>query len=381
MLASRRAPQPAGRARLRLRPRAKLGLAVVVGASCTAGAVVGASAAVGVSRYAFAVPGIHKLLGQRIMVAIPGLSAGEALLARVRAGEVGAVILFSQNIAGRRQVESLVGSLQRAARLGHNPPLLVAVDQEGGEVKRFAAGPPDLSPPQIARTGSVGVAGDEGRRTGAYLRGLGVDWNLAPVADVPTSTAAFIYREGRAFAFSPAAVARYAEPFALGLQSRGVAATAKHFPGVGSATIDTDVRRDELHPSPRRQQDALAPYRSLIAGGVDSIMVATAGYPGLDPSGASAALSRPIVTGLLRGRLGYRGVVITDSLTTPTGHDPVTAGVLAAQAGADILLYPTSAGGVLPALERSLRSGRLSRAEAVDSYERILALKQRLGGG
>jgi beta-N-acetylhexosaminidase len=332
----------------------------------------------GAARLAAAIPrSPAKLLGQRIMVAIPGTTASPAVLRRVRAGQIGGVILFSRNIASDRQVRAVTSALQAAARASANPPLLISTDQEGGQVKRFANGP-FLDPPQIAASGSTKFAFNEGWLTGRYLRARGVNMELAPVVDVPTSSSAFIWQEGRAFSFSAATVAKYATPFALGVQAAGVAATAKHFPGVGSATVDTDFRLQELHPTAAQRRDALLPYQALIARGLDAVMVATSGFPAYDHSGASAALSAPIIGGLLRGRLGFGGVVITDALNSPTGHGELAAGVLAARAGADILLYADSGTGELGALESALAHHRLARAQAVASYERIVALKQRL---
>jgi beta-N-acetylhexosaminidase len=259
--------------------------------------------------------------------------------------------------------------------------LLIATDQEGGQVKRLPSGPPHRSPPQIAATGSVGVASAEGRATGRYLKGLGINWDLAPVVDVPTFSGAFVWRQGRAFSFNADTVARFATPFALGLQHSGTAATAKHFPGVGSAPIDTDNKLNVLHPSRRQLTDALVPYRTLIAHGLDTVMLSTAAFGAYDPTRTPTALSRPTVQRLLRGRLHFTGVTITDDLGTPTGYDKVTAGVLAARAGADVLLYIDAASGVLPALESALRRGRLSLSEARAAYARIVALKRRVTGG
>lgn len=319
-----------------------------------------------------------KLLGQRIMVGMDGTSASPALLARVRAGEVGSVILFAANIASRSQLTALTASLQRAARQGGNPPLLIATDQEGGQVKRLPNGPPDRSPPQIAATGSTSVAFSEGRATGRYLKALGINWDLAPVVDVPTFPGAFIWRQGRAFSFSASTVAKYATQFALGLQSGHAAATAKHFPGVGSAGVDTDNKLDVLRPTNAQLKAALVPYQVLIPRGVDSVMLSTAAFPAYDSTRTPTALSRTIVQGLLRRTLGFTGVTITDALGTPTGHDEITAGVLAARAGADVLLYTDSASGELAALQSALAQGRLSRPEADASYRRIVALKQRV---
>jgi beta-N-acetylhexosaminidase len=325
-------------------------------------------------------PSAAKLLGQRIMVGLPGTFPDGTLLRRIRNGEVGAVILFAANISSRGQLTSLIRALQGAAHAGRNPSLLIAVDQEGGQVKRLPNGPPDLAPPQIAATGSTAVAAREGRSTGQYLKGFGINMDLAPVVDVPTFSGSFIWQEGRAFSFSAGAVTKYATPFALGLQSANVAATAKHFPGVGSAGFDTDNRLQELRPSASQRAAALGPYQSLIPRGLDTVMLSTAGFPAYDPTGTPTALSRRIVQTLLRGQLKFGGVTITDALGTPTGHDEVTAGVLAARAGADILLYTDNAAGELAALESDLHHGRLSGAEAAASYRRVVALKQRVAG-
>jgi beta-N-acetylhexosaminidase len=321
-----------------------------------------------------------KLLGQRIMVGFPGTTAPAALLTRIRAGQVGAVILFGANIVSDSQVRSLTSSLQGAARAGGNPPLLIATDQEGGQIKRFAGGPPTLSPPQMVATGSTHTAYRQGRMTGAYLKSRGVNMDLAPVSDVPTFFGAFIWRQRRAFSMSANTVAKYATAFALGLQSSSVAATAKHFPGDGSAAIDTDLALDELHPTAAQRAAALKPYASMIPRGLDSVMVTTAGFPAYDPSGTPAALSGRIIGGVLRRQLGFGGLAITDALGAPTGHNEITAGVLAARAGADMLLYTDSARGELGALESALSAGRISHAQAVASYQRIVALKQMLAG-
>jgi beta-N-acetylhexosaminidase len=321
-----------------------------------------------------------KLLGQRIMVGFSGTTAPASVLSRIRAGQIGAVILFGSNIVSDRQVRSLTSSLQSAARAGGNPPLLIATDQEGGQVKRFPNGPPTLSPPQMAATGSPHTAYLQGKATGAYLKSRGINMDLAPVSDVPTFSGAFIWQQGRAFSMSAATVAQYATAFALGLQSAGVAATAKHFPGLGSAAVSTDVQMDELHPSAAQRTAALKPYESMIPRALDSVMVTTAGFPAYDPSGTPAALSSRIIGGVLRHQLGFGGMVITDALNAPTGHNEITAGALAAGAGADMLLYADSATGELGALESALSAGRITHAQAVASYGRIVALKRKLAG-
>ncbi len=180
---------------------------------------------------------------------------------------------------------------------------------------------------------------------------------------------------------TPRRLRAYATQFARGLQSAGVAATAKHFPSLGSAAIDTDNQLQSLHPSATQLAAGLEPYQALIARGLDAVMLSLAAVPAYDPSGAPTALSARMIGGLLRGRLGFTGLTITDSLGSPTGHDERTAGVLAARAGADMLLYTDAAPGVLDALEAALRDGEISQADADDAYRRIVALKRRVATG
>jgi beta-N-acetylhexosaminidase len=323
---------------------------------------------------------LQRMLGQRIMVGFPGMVASPTLLERIRHGDLGAVILFGANISSAARARALTASLQRAASAGGNPPLLIAVDQEGGEVRRFADAPPQLSPSQMVASHRPRVAYQQGLATGRFLHGVGVNLDLAPVVDVPSSADAFIAEQGRAFAARASTVATYAGPFAAGVQAAGVAATAKHFPGLGTATVSTDDQLDVLHPTPAQLDQALVPYRELIAQGIDCVLVTTAAVPAYDPSGRPAALSARIITGLLRDRLGFKGVTITDSLAGPTGYGEIRAGALAARAGTDILLFTDDAPGELTALLAEARSGALSAASIAAAYARIVALKDALAG-
>lgn len=308
-----------------------------------------------------------------------GTTPDPSLLQELREGTVGAVIIYKPNIVSLRQLRSLTGALQQAAREGGNPPLLIAIDQEGGGVKRLP-GPPTISPSRMVATGKVSVARQQGIATGKYLRGVGINLNIAPIVDVPTSPNSFMYRENRTFSFNASTVASYGTAFALGQQSEGVASAAAVFPGLGAATVDTDVDPDEqVDPTAAQRAAALKPYEMLIPRGLDAVVVANAIFPAYDPEDRIADLSGPVMEGLLRGKLRFRGVVIADAMVR-TGMNPVTSGVLAAEAGADILPYSISVAGVLQALELAYKSGQLSRANAVSSYERIVELKQRVAG-
>jgi beta-N-acetylhexosaminidase len=309
------------------------------------------------------------------MTGFAGTRPDASLLARIRAGEVGGVILFARNIAGRNATTALVAELQRAAAAGGNPPLLVAVDQEGGAVRRFDDGPPDLAPAAM-RTAATAHA--EGAATGRYLRALGVDVDLAPVLDAPDSPSSFLGT--RAFSGDPALNARLGDAFVRGLQGARVAATAKHFPGLGTARASTDTSHVWI-TTPRPALEArLLPFAAAVQTGVDLVMVGNAGYAALDPSGLPAVLSKPIVTGLLRRRLGFGGVVISDAMEAPGPAGRAHAPVRALAAGVDVLLYADEADSAVAYREllaadrpHSPAAGALRAANA-----RIAALKARL---
>jgi beta-N-acetylhexosaminidase len=225
----------------------------------------------------------------------------------------------------------------------------------------------------------MGAAGSsvsrrQGVLTGRDLHAVGINVDLAPVVDVAHSSGAFIWRQGRSFGMSAQRVIGSAVPFALGMLHSHVAPTAKHFPGVGGAAVDTDFAKQTLSVGARD----LAPYRVLIKDHAPMIMVSTGVYPSLDSSRAPAALSRPIVTGLLRKKLGFVGVTISDDLERPTGYSTQDAVVRAAAAGIDIILVSSTEGAGDVAYRSVLgaaRSGKVPRAVIEAGYGRILALK------
>jgi beta-N-acetylhexosaminidase len=339
---------------------------------------VAALAATAVHAARSSTPPLSRLVGQKIMTGVDGAVPDASLLARVRAGEVGGVILFSRNTASTTELENAITRLQAAAAAGGNPPLLVAVDQEGGAVKRFATGPPNLSPAAMGEIGSAAKARAEGAATAAFLRPLGVNVDLAPVLDTPYGPSSWLGT--RAFSRDATVNARLGEGFVSGLQSGRVAATAKHFPGLGTARATTDTANVVLTTPKQSLQARLAPFRAAIAGGVDLVMVSNAGYTAFDRSGVPAVLSRPIVTGLLRGRLGFRGVTISDALEAPGPRARADAAVAASKAGMDVLLYVNEADSeaAYAQLLAGARSGVLPRTALVASWTRIQALKRRL---
>lgn len=324
---------------------------------------------------------LRQLAGQRIVVGWAGPRVPAWLLARARRGEVGGVIAFTRNVRSRGALAAQMRRLQRARR-PLSAPLLTMIDQEGGLVARLP-GAPSGSAAQMGRRGAAYVR-RQGRLTAANLRRAGINVNLAPVADLgrPGSYQA---RTGRAFARSPRAVAALATAFASGLQGRGVAATLKHFPGLGAVAGDEDrlIQTVRLSRTALRRAD-IAPFAAGVRAGVRLVMTSTARYPALDRSRV-ALLSRRITTGELRGRLGFAGVTITDDLDVAAMRrlaGPRTLAVRATAAGNDLLLFaqdPQRARSGLSAVVAAVRSGRLSRAELTASVRRVLALRSGLG--
>jgi len=238
--------------------------------------------------------------------------------------------------------------------------------------------PPARSAAELGSLTPAKVAG-AGKATADALQAVGVNVDLAPVADVPRGSGSFIAAQARAFSTDPQHVASLATAFAGGLADGGVWATAKHFPGLGRARISTDVAAVTMTAS-RIQLDAdLLPYRRLIGSGVPIVMLSNATYSALDEKPAAWS---PAVETLLRRTLGFPGVTITDALdaVAPThGRSVASVAVLAAQAGVDLLLVAGSESeseAVYRRLLAAAEAGKLPRPALERSYARIVALKR-----
>jgi beta-N-acetylhexosaminidase len=323
-----------------------------------------------------------QLAGQRLVFAFAGTRPPPELELRIRRGQAAGVILFGANVESLPALARLTRRLQAIPRPASlRAPLLVMIDQEGGLVRRLV-GPPVASAAAMGRMAPEAVRA-AGRATGRLLRSVGVNVNLAPVADVARPGSA-IGGQGRSFGRDPARVGTLASAFATGLAAAGVAAAPKHFPGLGAAPRTTDDApvRIALPRSTLRLVDE-APFAALVRAQVPLVMLGTAVYPALDDR--PAALSRRVVEGELRNRLAFRGVTITDALDTPAlapAGGPAAAAVAAAGAGSDLVLMAGYADSVraASALEAALRSGRLRAGPFRAAVARTLALRARLPG-
>jgi beta-N-acetylhexosaminidase len=333
---------------------------------------------------------LQQLAGQRIVYAYAGLKPPASLLTAIRAGEAGGVILFAPNISNAGQLGGVVDQLQRASLASPlRERLLILTDQEGGEVRRLP-GAPVHSEKQIGEAANaVSAAGTAGSGAGRNLRGVGVDVNLAPVLDVYRQPGDFIDEFERSYSSHPGTVAELGAAFIAAQQRLGVAATAKHFPGLGSASRsqNTDLGPVTVQTSlsTLRAVDE-APYVSAIAAGVKLVMTSWAVYPSLDPR-LPAGLSPAVIQDELRGRLGFGGATITDGIEAGalTRFGGVgNRAVLAASAGADLILCaatnpddntPALGSAARNAIASALAHGRLARGAAQQSANRILALR------
>ncbi|MFJ9736480.1 glycoside hydrolase family 3 N-terminal domain-containing protein [Streptomyces sp. NPDC101171] len=312
-----------------------------------------------------------------------GVRTAAELIAKYR---VGGIIYFTwaHNTRDPHQIADLSNGIQKASlEQPRGLPVLIATDQEHGIVCRVGA-PATLFPGAMA-VGAGGRPADAhtlGRVSGAELRALGINQDYSPDADVNVNPANPVIGV-RSFGADPEAVARLVAAEVKGYQASRVAATAKHFPGHGDTAVDSHTGFPVITHSRELWENLDAvPFRAAIAAGIDSIMTAHLQFPALDDAGDPATLSHPILTGILRGELGYDGVVVTDSLgmegvRTKYGDDRVP--VLALKAGVDQLLNPPSLDVAWHAVLKAVQEGELTEARLDESILRILRLKDRLG--
>jgi beta-N-acetylhexosaminidase len=320
---------------------------------------------------------LAELVGARLVVGIDGTTASRSILRRIRQGQVAGVILMGANVRSAAQLRALTTSLHAAARAGGRR-ILITTDQEGGIVRRLSWAPPSASAAQLGTLGADAIA-QQGRATARALATAGVNVDLAPVADVPGVAGSFIAAQRRAYSTSPGRAATAVTAFATGLLDGGVAATLKHFPGLGLATTSTDDAAVTIRATRPVLARGFQPYRKAIAAGVvPLVMISNASYTAY--GGRPAAWS-PSVLALLRG-LGHSGATITDAvepLATTHGVGLGEAAVRAARAGVDLLLFvgsERSTASVYRSVLSAAQSGRLTRASLEASAARVEALTE-----
>jgi len=325
------------------------------------------------------------LAAQVVMTSVPGITLSHLSSAQLRALRPGGVIVFGDNYASRIQLARWIRSVTLAGLDGDvtRPRPLLSIDQEGGVVKRITDAPPTRSHPQLGATGRPALTRAQGRMTAALLARLGIQLDLAPVADLDLGPR-HLMRE-RSFGADPARVGSQVASFIAGLRSGGGASSVKHFPGFGGASVNSDDALARITRTRTQLEADLTPFRSAIAADADSIMVSHGIYTAIDrrhPASTSTAMYR-----LLREELGYQGIAITDSLNAAgfaaATRDTAVAGcVPALAAGADIVLLTgtlAEAAACRARIIAAVRTGALPRARLNEAAERVLTLKARLG--
>lgn len=328
---------------------------------------------------------LDQKLGQMMLVQFIGSTYSLDISTMVKQYNVGAVLIFAANgnIVSKDQLKGLVGQMQAESPI----PLAIAIDQEGGNVDRLAA--LDGTRPaasDIGATGDPNLARSAGARDAQDLSSYGINLNLAPVVDVTN-----VYNSqlvGRTYGNTANLVTKMAGAYLDGLQQSGkVLGTLKHFPGLGDVSIDPHVGVPQLT---RSQQDLeqidWAPYRNLISQGntVHAVMVTHELVGALDPTMPSS-LSNKVVTGILRDEIGFKGVIMTDSLTMEgiaAYYNEAQAAALSVEAGCDLLMgasTPSGLASMIGGIKGAINDGKISQQRIDDSVRRILLMKYTLG--
>jgi beta-N-acetylhexosaminidase len=339
-------------------------------------------------------PSLREKIGQMLLVGFRGLTVDESasIVADIRDHALGGVVLFDydtptatpvRNIASPEQLVSLVGGLQAVAAV----PLIVAVDEEGGRVARLDQRhgfPPTVSAQAMGERADLAFTRQEATGMARTLRAAGINLNLAPVVDLNVNpTNPIIGALGRSFSADPTVVTAQAGAFIDAHHQVGVACTLKHFPGHGSSTGDTHLGVVDVTAT--WSDVELEPFQRLVASGtVDAILTAHVFNSTLDPD-YPATLSQATITGILRDRLAYDGLVLSDDMQMGAIRDAFgyeDAVRLAINAGVDILTIANQqvfeegiVGRTIDLVEGMVGDGRISEARIDASYRRIQAVK------
>jgi beta-N-acetylhexosaminidase len=318
---------------------------------------------------------LERAVGQLLIMSFDGTEAPAYIRRRLRDGEGVGVIMFAKNAPDAGTLRSLTGSLQRAAGGG----AIVATDQEGGDIRSVPFAAPEPSQGVLTTPDAAARAAGEGARA---LRAAGINVNLAPVADVASGPASVV--AGRAYGAGAQRVPSLVEAAVRAHDAAGVAATVKHFPGLGSAGANTDDAPVTVSSSREQiEQGDLPPFRAAIGQDVPLVMASHALYPALDTEDIASQSSR-VLEDLLRGELGFEGVVVTDSIEAQAvlaRSDVAGAAVRSVAAGSDLVLMTGSGSWneIYPALlERAERDPDFA-ARVRAAAGRVATLKKRLG--
>ncbi len=327
---------------------------------------------------------LKEQIGQRLMTGFHGTELTDDYRRVVREHKIANVILFRENIESCAQLRRICGEIQKLVREETGHGALIAIDQEGGIVSRLPADGVNVPGAMaIAATGDPANAYKAGLLTGRQLRALGVNFDFAPVADVNTSAANPVIG-ARSYGDDPAEAGRYACEMARGLEDGGVLSAAKHFPGHGDTDVDSHLALPKVDKSREELEKAeLVPFRMAVAAGIPAIMTTHILFPQIEPEYLPATMSRRILTGLLRGEMGFDGLIVSDCmemLAIKNHFGTVNGTVTAMGAGVDVVLisHDTLLGGeAAEAAAQAVADGRLDAAEMERSAARVMEYKKK----
>lgn len=322
------------------------------------------------------VAGLFMVTPEAITSVSTATQAGEGTQEALNQYAVGGLIYFGKNILDEEQITTMLSSTTSKSSY----PIFLAVDEEGGDVSRVANSKVEVT--KVDDMASIGAGGDAskaveaGTTIGSYLKEIGFNVDFAPVADVAGEGSAL---GNRSFGSDPQMVGEMVAGAVSGIEGKGVSACLKHFPGLGSTTEDTHDGRVEITKSlDEMRASDFVPFSAGIEAGADFVMVSHAAAPALDEENIPSSLSKKVITDVLRGELGFEGVVITDALdmTAITEYyPPEEAAVMALEAGADMLLMPEDFEKAYNAVLAAVQDGTISEERINESLDRIYRVK------
>lgn len=323
---------------------------------------------------------IERAAGRIIIGGFDGKTVPEETQRLIRRGSIGGIILFTRNLGTLEETHGLVSELHA---LSSHEPLWMAVDQEGGRVQRLKSPFPELPPMrELAARGRPELVEQSAELLARALKLLGFTQDYAPVLDVDTNPANPVIGD-RSFSRDPKVVAELGARFIRAMQAHGVAACGKHFPGHGDTHQDSHFVLPRLdHDLERLLEVELVPFRAAVEAEVASIMTAHVLFPALDAD-HPATLSEKIIAPLLRDRLGYQGVIVSDDLEMKAVADHYgieDSVVRAVRSGCDQLLICHTHDlqvRAKEALVRAVEAGTLPRARLLEASARVLEMKQK----
>ena len=323
-------------------------------------------------------------IGQRIVVGFPGTEVDTELEELIQQYKIGNFILFKHNIVSAAQIKELCNKLQRLVLESTGYPAFITIDQEGGMVTRLEEDCVNIPGAMaIAATNNVMNAYEAGKITGEQLKTLGVNFNLAPDADINSNMDNPVIGV-RSYGDNPNKVAEYSVAMMKGLLDGGVLASAKHFPGHGDTNVDSHLGLPQVNKTLAQLQECeLVPFQAAINAGISAITTSHIIYPELEPEHIPATMSRNIITELLKNKMGFKGLVISDCMEMSAiqkYYGTIEGIKRAVKAGVDLIFvshtrsYAREASTVLTA---ALEAGEFSIEEMDASVEKILSFKEK----